>query len=95
VNQIGEILTSRIEITKYHPPLPIFFMLAAFALMAAFLAGYGMAGDKSRSLLHIVGFAVAVSVTLFIVMNMEYPRLGFIRLDSADQVLVELRQRMN
>lgn len=95
VNQMGEILTTRIEATKYHPPFPIFFMLGLFALMAAFLSGYGMAGDKSRSLLHIVGFAVAVSLTLFIILNMEYPRLGYIRLDSADTVLIELRQRMN
>ena len=94
VNQMGEILTTRVESMKYHPPMLIFCMLGMFALMAAFLSGYGMAGDKSRSLLHIVGFAVAVSVTLFIIMNMEYPRLGFIRLDSADTVLNELRQSM-
>lgn len=95
INLMGEVLTTRIEATKYHPPLPIFLLLAIFALMSAFLSGYGMAVDKARSLMHIVGFAAAVSVTLFIIFNMEYPRLGIIRLDNADLVLSELRQRMN
>jgi hypothetical protein len=95
INLMGEILTTRIEAMKYHPPFPIFLLLGLFALMAAFLSGYGMAVDKARSLLHIVGFAAAVSITLFIIFNMEYPRLGIIRLDSADVVLSELRQRMN
>jgi hypothetical protein len=31
---------------------------------------------------------------VFVIVDMEYPRLGFIRVDNFDQVLVDLRQSM-
>jgi hypothetical protein len=33
-------------------------------------------------------------VTVFVILDMEYPRMGLIRVDSFDQVLVDLRQSM-
>ena len=50
--------------------------------------------SKTRSWVHIVGFAGILAVTVFVIMDMEYPRLGMIRVDSFDQVLVDLRQSM-
>jgi hypothetical protein len=35
-----------------------------------------------------------MGVSLFVILDMEYPRLGFIRLDAYDQVLAELRNSM-
>jgi len=33
-------------------------------------------------------------ITLFVILDMEYPRTGLIRLDACDQALVELRDKM-
>jgi len=54
-----------------------------------------MAGAKSPSWVHIIGFAVLMGLTVYIILDLEFPRLGLIRVDAADQMLVELRQSMN
>ena len=72
----------------------VFAMLALMASAAAFLAGHGMSGCNIRSWVHSLGFPAIVVLTVFVILDMEYPRLGFIRVDSFDQVLVDLRQTM-
>jgi hypothetical protein len=72
----------------------IFFMLSVLALVSSLLAGYGMAGSKTHSWIHIFGFALVMAMTVFVILDIEYPRLGLIRIDAFDQDLVELRQSM-
>ena len=95
LNQMIDITTTRAMATKMHPPLIIFIMLFALALVSALLSGYGMAGGKSRSWLHMVCFASIISVTIYVILDLEYPRLGLIRIDAFDQALVDLRESMN
>ncbi len=94
LNQMFDIVTTRTMASQTHPPLIVFLMLALLAFASAFLAGHGMAGSKVRSWLHSVGFAVVLTVTVYVIMDMEFPRLGMVRVDSFDRVLVELRQGM-
>jgi hypothetical protein len=42
-----------------------------------------------------LGFAIVVALTLFVILDIEYPRLGFVRLDAIDQLLVNVRAGMN
>lgn len=44
--------------------------------------------------LHILGFAVITVIIIYIVLDIEYPRAGLIRLQAADHVQVELRRGM-
>jgi hypothetical protein len=39
-------------------------------------------------------FAVVIAVSLYVILDLEYPRLGFIRVDAADRLLVEVLQSM-
>lgn len=94
LNAMFDITTTRTEATNHHPPWIIFAMLGSLSLVSSLLAGYGMAGSKSHSWIHILGFAVVVSLTVYVIMDLEYPRLGLIRVDSADQVLIQLRESM-
>ena len=94
LNQMFDIVTTRTMAAKAHPPTIVFAMLAFLACAAAFMAGHGMSGSKVRSWVHIVGFASILAITVFVIMDMEYPRVGMIRVDSFDQVLVDLRQSM-
>ena len=89
-----DIVTTRTMAAKTHPPGIVFALLGMLTGVAAFLAGHGMSGSKVRSWVHSVGFAATLAVTVFVVMDMEFPRLGFIRVDSFDQVLKDLRQTM-
>jgi hypothetical protein len=42
----------------------------------------------------VIGFALIMATTVYVILDLEYPRLGIIRVDAFDQVLVELRQSM-
>jgi hypothetical protein len=94
LNQMIDITTTRIMATQMHPPMVIFAMLGGLALVSALLAGYGMAGGATRSWLHMLGFAGIMAVTVYVILDIEFPRLGLIRVDVFDQVLVDLRQSM-
>lgn len=94
LNQMFDIVTTRTMAGQIHPPEILFVMLAVMAFVSAFLAGHGMSGSKVRSWVHSIGFAGILAATVFVIMDMEFPRLGFIRVDSFDQVLVDLRQSM-
>jgi prepilin signal peptidase PulO-like enzyme (type II secretory pathway) len=94
LNQMIDITTTRTMAAQIHPPLIVFIMLAVTALASALLAGYSMAGGKTRSWVHTIAFAAIMAVTLFVILDIEYPRLGWIRIDAFDQALVELQQSM-
>jgi len=94
INQMIDITTTRTMATQMHPPTIIFVMLFGLALASALLAGYGMAGGKYRSWLHKICFALVVAVAVYVILDVEYPRLGLIRVDAFDQALVELRESM-
>jgi len=49
LNQMFDIVTTRIESTRIHPPVIIFVMLGVLTLAASFLAGYDMASGKGGS----------------------------------------------
>jgi hypothetical protein len=49
LNEMFDITSTRAMAGRIHPPLIIFVMLAALALAAATLVGYGMAGGRSRN----------------------------------------------
>lgn len=94
LNQMFDIVTTRAMARRSHPPVIVFVMLTVMACTAAFMAGHGMSGSKIRSWVHSLGFAAVLAITVLVILDMEFPRLGFIRVDSFDQVLVDLRQSM-
>ena len=94
LNQMFDIVTTRTMAAQAHPPVVVFLMLGVMAFAASFLAGHGMSLSKTRSWVHSLGFAGILALTVFVIMDMEYPRVGLIRVDSFDQVLVDLRQSM-
>ena len=51
-------------------------MLFGMTLAASLLAGYGMTGGKLRSRLHMLGFALVMAIAVFVILDIEYPRLG-------------------
>jgi hypothetical protein len=94
LNQMIDITTTRTMATQMHPPVVIFVLLFGLALASALLAGYGMAGGKSRNWIHMLGFAAVMAVATNVTLDIEYPRLGLIRVDAFDQVLVDVRDSM-
>jgi hypothetical protein len=94
LNDMFDISTARVVATQIHPPLVIYVMLVLLALAAALLAGYQSAGERGYDWLHKVAFAGIVALTVYVILDIEYPRLGFVRLDAIDHVLVDVRAGM-
>jgi len=94
LNEMIDITTTRTLAAQMHPPAIIFVLMAVLALASSLLAGYGMAGSRARSWFHVLGFATIMAVTLYVIADLEFPRLGVIRVDSFDRVLVDLRNSM-
>jgi hypothetical protein len=94
LNEMIDITTTREEATHLHPPLAVFVMIGVFALIASVFAGYGMAG-QARSWIHTVTFPAVLALSLFVIIDFEFPRLGLIRVDAADSLLADVRRSMH
>lgn len=94
LNEMFDITTTRTENFRIHSPLVIFGMLAALALACSLFAGYDMAMRKQRNLLHSVSFAVVFAVTVYVIIDIEYPRLGMVNVSDSDRALIDLRKSM-
>lgn len=95
IGEMFDLTSTRAMAAKTHPPLLVFIMLGVLALVSALLAGFGMAESKTISRIHVVCFALIMAATVYVILDMEFPRYGVIRIDSADRLLVELRESMN
>ncbi len=87
--------TNEALIISLHPPAVVFGMLFGLALISSFLAGYRLTGSTVQCQLHMLCFALVIAITVYVILDMEYPRLGLIRVDAFDQALVDLRASMN
>jgi hypothetical protein len=94
LNDMIDITTTRAVAMQNHPPLVIFLLLAGLSLASSMLAGYVMSSTKGRSWFYMLLIAITISLTLYVILDLEYPRFGLIRIDSADQILLELRGQM-
>jgi hypothetical protein len=95
LNQMIDITTTRTMAGQTHPPAIIFALLFGLALLSALLAGHAMGAGKGRNWLHTATFAVALAGAVYVILDIEYPRVGFIRVDAFDQVLIDLRKSMD
>jgi hypothetical protein len=95
LNAMFDITTTRTEATRVHPPTVIMAMLGALALACSLFAGYDMAHRQRWNVLHSGAFALVLSVTVYVIIDLEYPRLGLIQMTASDEVMVALRESMN
>ena len=94
LNEMIDITTTRTVALQTHLPPTIFIMLGFLVLGGSLIAGYGMAGGEGRSLLHVLSFAVLMAGVIYIILDLDHPRVGLSRVDSFDQLLVDGRQSM-
>ncbi len=78
-----------------HPPRAIFLMLAIATFAGGLFLGFGMTSGSERSWLHMIGVSATIAIAIYVIVELEYPRLGVLRVDAVDQVLVNLRSTLN
>ncbi|MFI5247994.1 MAG: DUF4239 domain-containing protein [Nitrospirales bacterium] len=94
LNNMIDVTTTRTMALQLHPPRIIYVLLFSLGLICSLLAGFRMSSGQHRSWLHILGFTVLTVIIVYVMLDVEYPRAGLIRLESADQLLVNLREHM-
>jgi hypothetical protein len=94
LNTMIDITHTRKNTFNLHPPEVVFLLLFVFSGGAAFLGGYSMA-VRGRSWFHMFALAVAVTLTIYATLEIEYPRRGLIRLSDTDRALIDLGNSMN
>src|SRR4051794_16714332 len=94
LNEMIDITTTRAVARQAHPPTIIFVLLFVLLLVGSLLAGYGMSAARRPSWLHMVGFAGIMSLAVYVILDIEFPRVGLVRIDTVDQILVDLRNSM-
>jgi hypothetical protein len=95
LNSMFDICSARTAVRQVHQPKIIFIVMILQALICSLIAGYGMAIKKKRSWIHLLGFTLVLLITLVVILDMEYPRVGFIRIDALDALLSDLRKLMS
>jgi len=91
LNAMFDAGTRHLAAFNAHTPVAILALLLLVAIFAAVLAGHDMAGQGRFNWLHIVVFASVVSLTIWVIYDLEMPRYGLIRIDNYDQTLLDLR----
>lgn len=80
--------------SKFHPPPIVMQALILLSLIGSLIAGYNMGIEKKRDWLLSIIFVVLMSGTIYIIMELEYPRLGKVSLNDFDLELVTLRKSL-
>jgi hypothetical protein len=94
VNQMFEIAAAKAIAVQTHLPGLVFDFLVFTALVSGVVAGFGMARGQ-RNWLSVIAFASVVAATLYVMIDMEYPRAGLIRIGAADLALTNLRDSIH
>lgn len=84
-----------INMTKMHAPAIIFFLMIGLASLGAFLIGFDSIETKHKHPIHVSFYVILTAVTIYIIINLEYPRVGFIRTSSFDQAIIDVRDHTN
>jgi len=95
LNDMIDITTERDLATTTHAPGPILLLLVGLSFMGALLAGDTLALKGRRYPLHMALFALAIAATVYVVIDLEYPRVGFITLGHMDRAMIQLRDTMH
>ena len=95
INSMIDISNTRTWAALTHPPVIIFGFLFFVALICSFIAGGTLATAKTKPWVHALAFALLTCASVFTILEIEYPREGFINIEKYDQALVEVRTSMN
>jgi hypothetical protein len=92
LNAMFDIVTTRDTATRNHPPLAIYLLLCVLCAVGSMLFGYSIGPSRNPNWLHRLAFAGIMALAIYVILDLEFPRRGLIRIDGEDKVLMDLRQ---
>ncbi len=94
INEMIDVTTLRTQALNIQTPNLIIGLLFGLALLTALLVGLEMSPRERRPWIGMLLFAIVISFSIYVVLDLDRPRFGIIRLDPADRVLIQLRDAM-
>ncbi len=94
LNAMFDTCSERVGAMLIHAPESIFLLLIAVMLLCQTLAGYRFAANTSWTAMHRLIFAITLAITYYLIVDLEYPRFGLVRIDHMDRMLRDLRQSL-
>ena len=91
LNQMFDLAASRHIASKTQLPLMTLMLLTALAIIGGYLAGRSNLSERDLTLSHRMLYPAVITLTLLVIIDLDYPRLGLIRLDYTDSLLKSLR----
>ncbi len=89
LNEMIDLTATRAFATMMHPPAVIHIMLIGLATVSGFLAGLGLATNRRWPFVHPVSFALIMAGAIYVTIDLEYPRAGFIRVDGFETAVID------
>jgi hypothetical protein len=94
LNEMIDLTTTRQSTHLQHPPAVVYALLFLFGLASSFVAGHATAKADGLDWAHALVFAGAIAAAVYVILDLEFPRLGLIRVDAIDQVLADVLKGM-
>lgn len=90
LNNMIDITTTRDDKRVAYVPNSILNLLFILCLVSAFIIGYGRKEKKIDWVL-LVGFTLMISITIYLILDLDHARSGIITMDKAHTKILELR----
>jgi hypothetical protein len=90
LNSMIDMVTTREAGRNAVVPRLILLILCLMILVSAFLSGYG-SKNLERNRVLVFAFAFITTIALYVVVDLDRPRQGFVNLSKAQQMIINLR----
>jgi hypothetical protein len=94
LSELRSLTTSRKILTNFHPPMIIMLFLLTLSLVASFLLGYQISMLKKKSWPHIFLFLAFVAFTNYLIIDLEYPKVGWIQIDDSEIMIRNIMENI-
>jgi len=94
LNQMIDITTTRTVALQTHAPAMVLWLLCGVAFAGALLAGHAIAGVKAHSWVDVLLFAAVLAATIYVIVDLEYPHAGLIRIEAVERLMADLLDSM-
>jgi hypothetical protein len=92
LNHMYDVAKVREVAVATHLPIPVVGLLVALIALAALLAGSSLAHNSRKKGLHRIVLALVFASVMTVLIDLEFPRLGWIQLQNADFAMQSVKQ---
>ena len=94
INDWIDLSSTRLAMNHRGPPPMSIPTLIAMALVGSALVGFDMGRSPRRSVAHALAFAGVIAFSVYIIIDLNHHRAGLIRIDAADEPMIQLQASM-